>query len=80
MTYLCIKLKGIKFIVDYMGLTYEKDHQAKVKSFAQKRIGDRDEFPACKRLYPDYPKTPSLMDKNCRTCPKTDDLKKPKIE
>jgi len=38
------------------------------------------EFPDCKGLYPDCPKEPSLMNSMCRTCPKTEGLKKPKSE
>ncbi|MCX6800846.1 MAG: hypothetical protein NTZ73_01530 [Candidatus Diapherotrites archaeon] len=49
-----------------------------------KKDGDRlifsKDFPNCKGLYPDCPSNPSLTEKNCRTCPKTDELKKPKME
>ena len=38
------------------------------------------DFPNCKGLYPDCPETPDLMNKMCRTCPKTDGIKKPKPE
>jgi len=49
-----------------------------VKSATQRLIDAAGEFPKCKGLYPDCPESPTLSDKNCRTCPKTDGIKKPK--
>ena len=49
-----------------------------VKSATQRLIDAAGEFPKCKGLYPDCPESPTLSDRNCRTCPKTDDIKKPK--
>lgn len=65
-----------------MGLNYERMHDKSNKPISEneKAILYSGEFPECKGLYPDCPETPSLLDKNCRTCPKTDGLKKPKIE
>jgi len=44
-----------------------------------KVIKNSGDFPNCKGLYPDCPEVPSLMVSMCRTCPKTDGIKKPKI-
>lgn len=66
------------------GLTYDNigrlSHKKTLKSEGEKFFNNSAEFPDCRGLYPDCPETPSLLDKNCRTCPKTDDLKKPKLE
>ena len=63
-----------------MGLTYEKDHQVRGKSQNERLLFAAGKFPACKGLFPDCPVVPSLDISACRTCPKTDGLKKPKLE
>jgi hypothetical protein len=63
-----------------MGLNYDRLKDAKGKSENERILAGNGVFPDCKGLFPDCPETPSLMDKNCRTCPKTDGLKKPRIE
>jgi len=64
------------------GLNYDKlnGNTNKPKSTNEKSIVFSKEFPTCKGLYPDCPETPNLLDKKCRNCPKTDDVKKPKVE
>jgi hypothetical protein len=55
------------------------DAPKKFKTTNESVISLAGEFPKCKGLYPDCPEEPSLMNPMCRTCPKTDGLKKPKI-
>ncbi len=59
------------------GLNYDKVNKMSSIEITYKRAGG---FPACKGLYPDCPEEPSLMNSMCRTCPKTDGMKKPKLE
>jgi hypothetical protein len=65
-----------------MGLTYEKmnGNINKPKSDNEKAMLFSKDFPNCNDLYPDCPKKPSLLDNKCRNCPKTDDIKKPRIK
>lgn len=62
-------------------LNYEKLKEKGNRPVSQneKDIKFSKDFPNCKGLYPDCPENPSLTDRNCRTCPKTDGIKKPKI-
>lgn len=46
----------------------------------EKAIIYSGEFPSCKGLYPDCPEKPSLLDNKCRNCPKTEGVKKPRLE
>ncbi|MFA6064929.1 MAG: hypothetical protein WCW44_00115 [archaeon] len=50
-----------------------------VKSENQKLLSNSKDFPNCNGLYPDCPTTPDLLTSMCRTCPKTDGLKKTRI-
>lgn len=50
-----------------------------IKSLQEKALLAAGEFPNCKGLYPDCPEKPSLENKMCRLCPKTEDLEKPKL-
>lgn len=59
-------------------LTYYS--KQKFKSTNESEIVGAGEFPKCKGLYPDCPEEPSLMNSMCRTCPKTDGMKKPRPE
>ena len=59
------------------GLNYDKVQRGKSEN--QRLLAGGGEFPNCKGLYPDCPTEPSLMSSMCRTCPKTDGMKKPKI-
>jgi len=61
-------------------LTYERLHDKKQANPNEKVFVLSKDFPNCKGLYPDCPAEPSLMTSMCRTCPKTDGLKKPKLE
>ncbi len=67
-----------------MGLTYDDGvlirQKHSVKSQAEKAIDSAGEFPNCKGLYPDCPEKPSLKEKACGICPKTDDLEKPLLK
>jgi len=63
-----------------MGLNYDRDHQTRGKSEKERILLSVGKFPGCKGLYPDCPSEPSLNLSMCRTCPKTDNLKKPRIE
>lgn len=65
------------------GLTYDNRKDGTIKGYkseAEKIISFSKDFPNCKGLYPDCPEEPSLMNSMCRTCPKTDGMKKPKLE
>lgn len=55
------------------------DAPKRFKSANESVISLAGEFPKCKGLYPDCPDEPSLMDSMCRTCPKTEGMKKPKL-
>ncbi|OQA31040.1 MAG: hypothetical protein BWY55_00667 [archaeon ADurb.Bin336] len=61
-------------------LNYDKEYARLVKSRSkseqERQLSLAGEFPACKGLYPDCPENPSLTERMCRTCPKTDGLKK----
>lgn len=63
------------------GLNYEKmnGNINKPMSANEKAIVFSKDFPNCKGLYPDCPDEPSLFSSMCRTCPKTDGMKKPKV-
>ena len=61
------------------GLTYDKLHDKKQLSPNEKVFTLSKDFPDCKGLYPDCPEKPDLMNSMCRTCPKTDGIKKPKL-
>ena len=67
-----------------MGLSYDdcKAIQQKhtIKSPQEKAIASAGEFPNCKGLYPDCPENPSLKERACRTCPKTDGIEPEEIE
>ena len=65
-----------------MGLTYEKmnGNVNKPKSASEKAMSLSKDFPNCNDLYPDCPDNPSFLNNKCRTCPKTDDMEKPKLE
>jgi hypothetical protein len=64
------------------GLNYEKmnGNINKPKSDNEKAMLFSKDFPDCGDLYPDCPIKPSLLDSKCMNCPKTDDIKKPKLE
>lgn len=62
-----------------MGGKLNYDAPKKFKSANESVISLAGEFPKCKGLYPDCPEEPSLMNSMCRTCPKTDGMKKPKL-
>jgi len=51
-----------------------------IKPENEKIIFGSKDFPNCNGLYPDCPETPDLKISMCRTCPKTDGLKKPRLE
>jgi len=55
-----------------------KAKRATIKSDAERMIEYSKDFPNCKGLYPDCPDTPDLSNKMCRTCPKTEGMKKPR--
>lgn len=59
---------------------FVKRQMTTIKSENEKLIQNSKDFPNCKGLYPDCPDEPSLYSSMCRTCPKTEELKKPKIE
>jgi len=63
-------------------LNYDKEYARLVKSRSktdqERQLSVAGEFPACKGLYPDCPEVPSLKENMCRTCPKTDGMKKPR--
>jgi hypothetical protein len=60
------------------GLNYWKTQ--KFKSEPESEFMKKGLFPSCKGAFPDCPEEPSLMNSMCRTCPKTDGMKKPKLE
>lgn len=66
-------------IKSYEGSRFQSQMRT-IKSEEEKMISNSRDFPNCKGLYPDCPETPDLMVSMCRTCPKTDGMKKPKIE
>jgi hypothetical protein len=55
-------------------------HKYTIKSEGEKAIARSGDFPDCKGLYPDCPEKPDLMNSMCRTCPKTDGVKKPRFD
>ena len=59
-------------------LTYYKVQRGKSEN--QRILAGGGTSPNCTGLYPDCPAEPSLLLSMCRTCPKTDGLKKPKLE
>lgn len=63
-----------------MGGTLTYNSQKRFKTANESVISLAGEFPKCKGLYPDCPNEPSLMNPMCRTCPKTEGLKKPKLD
>lgn len=63
-----------------MGLNYDRLRDAKAKNPNEQNFVFSKDFPECKGMFPDCPAEPSLMASMCRTCPKTDGLKKPKLE
>jgi hypothetical protein len=60
------------------GLNYDKWQRGKKDN--DKMLFAAGKFPLCKGLFPDCPNEPSLELSACRCCPKTDELKKIKIE
>jgi hypothetical protein len=77
-------LLNVSYLNLIMGLTYDNTflarQKASIKSEGEKAIMASGDFPDCKGLFPDCPENPSLEESMCRTCPKTDDLKKPKLD
>jgi hypothetical protein len=63
-----------------MGGTLTYNSQKRFKTANESVISLAGEFPKCKGLYPDCPEEPSLANPMCRTCPKTEGMKKPKLE
>jgi len=59
-------------------LTYDKVQYGKKDNV--KILAGGGEFPVCKGFYPDCPDNPSLLGSKCRNCPKTESIKKPKLE
>ena len=51
-----------------------------IKTAEDKVLDQAGNFPNCKGLYPDCPEEPSLKNRQCRTCPKTDELEKPVLK
>jgi len=60
------------------GLDYTVWQRGKKQN--EKDLCAKGQFPNCVGLFPDCPLEPSLCLSMCRTCPKTDGLKKPKFE
>jgi hypothetical protein len=54
--------------------------RASIKSENEKALIAGGQFPNCKGLYPDCPEKPSFLEAKCRNCPKTEDVKKPRLE
>ncbi len=63
-----------------MGGTLNYNAPKRFKTANESVISLAGEFPKCKGLYPDCPDEPSLMNPMCRTCPKTEGMKKPKLD
>jgi hypothetical protein len=59
-------------------LTYEKVQRGKSEN--ERMLAGGGDFPTCFGFYPDCPTKPSLIDSKCMNCPKTEGIKKPKIE
>lgn len=57
----------------------KRRQKAAIKSPFEKLSLNHGDFPNCKGIFPDCPNEPSLMNSMCRTCPKTDGIKKPKL-
>ena len=61
-------------------LNYDKDYMRlqirRSKTPEQRALDIAGDFPSCKGLYPDCPEKPSLKEKMCRNCPKTEGLQK----
>ena len=51
-----------------------------IKTDSEKTLYNSDEFPNCKGLYPDCPEEPSLDNRMCLNCPKTENQEKPILE
>jgi len=51
-----------------------------IKSAQEKALDGAGKFPNCRGLYPDCPETPSLKEKACRTCPKTEEIEPDEID
>lgn len=60
--------------------TFRRRQYKAIKNEFEKSELNHGDFPNCKGLYPDCPENPSPNENMCRTCPKTDELKKPKLE
>ena len=60
------------------GLDYTKWQHGKKQN--EKDLCGKGIFPNCTGLFPDCPNEPSLNLSMCRTCPKTDKIKKPRME
>lgn len=50
------------------------------KSEKERILFAAGKFPSCKGLFPDCPNEPTLECRTCVCCPKTDGLKKPRME
>ena len=63
-------------------VNYDKSSLAAQKksilSENEKIIVFSKDYPNCKGLYPDCPEAPGLDISMCRSCPKTDGMKKPR--
>ncbi|MDD3160097.1 MAG: hypothetical protein PHQ98_03955 [Candidatus ainarchaeum sp.] len=59
-------------------LNYEKVQKGKSENY--RILAGGGDFPKCIGLYPDCPETPTLLEKKCRSCPKTETVKKPRLE
>jgi hypothetical protein len=57
-----------------------KSHKKTLKTTSEKILDSAGNFPNCKGLYPDCPENPSLKEKACRNCPKTEDIEPDEIE
>lgn len=60
------------------GLNYWKTQ--KFRSEGESEMAKAGQFPACKGFFPDCPEEPSLMNSMCRNCPKTEGMKKPRMD
>jgi hypothetical protein len=63
-----------------MGGSLNYYSKQRFKSGNETELVAAGEFPKCVGLFPDCPKEPDLMNSMCRTCPKTDGMKKPRTE